>query len=83
MECSTTPCSGSVLTTCAGGVRASSLLNTLIYMVLGREEVSVLRDVRGGDRLRLTCLVQGLGVKLVGRQGLEPEGVQLLLDMLR
>ena len=56
----------------AGAVRASSLRNTLIYITLMREEVGVLRDVRGGDRLRLACLVHGLGVKLVGRQGLEP-----------
>ncbi|GMG99435.1 hypothetical protein Nepgr_001275 [Nepenthes gracilis] len=43
-----------------------------IYTLLSREQAFELREVRGGDDMRLTYLCEKLGVKLVGRKGLGP-----------
>ncbi|KAK3025909.1 hypothetical protein RJ639_042382 [Escallonia herrerae] len=41
-----------------------------VYTLLSREQALELREVRGGDELRLNYLCEKLGVKLVGRRGL-------------
>lgn len=41
-----------------------------VYTLLSRQQVLELREVRGGDEMRLNYLCEKLGVKLVGRKGL-------------
>lgn len=41
-----------------------------VYSLLSREQVFELREVKGGDEMRLNYLCEKLGVKLVGRKGL-------------
>ncbi|XP_061360449.1 protein FLOWERING LOCUS D [Gastrolobium bilobum] len=41
-----------------------------VYTLLSRQQVLDLREVRGGDEMRLNYLCEKLGVKLVGRKGL-------------
>ncbi|CAN6469081.1 unnamed protein product [Victoria cruziana] len=41
-----------------------------IYTLLSRQQALELREVRGGDEVRLNYLCEKLGVKLVGRRGL-------------
>ncbi|XP_022641379.1 protein FLOWERING LOCUS D isoform X2 [Vigna radiata var. radiata] len=41
-----------------------------VYTLLTRQQVLDLREVRGGDEMRLNYLCEKLGVKLVGRKGL-------------
>ncbi|XP_044508544.1 protein FLOWERING LOCUS D-like [Mangifera indica] len=41
-----------------------------VYTLLTRQQVLDLREVRGGDDMRLNYLCEKLGVKLVGRKGL-------------
>ncbi|XP_068646403.1 protein FLOWERINGUS D [Aristolochia californica] len=41
-----------------------------VYSLLSRQEVLELREVRGGDEVRLNYLCEKLSVKLVGRKGL-------------
>ncbi|KAA8534435.1 hypothetical protein F0562_031952 [Nyssa sinensis] len=41
-----------------------------VYTFLSRQQVLELREVRGGDEIRLNYLCEKLGVKLVGRKGL-------------
>ncbi|KAL2326686.1 hypothetical protein Fmac_025744 [Flemingia macrophylla] len=41
-----------------------------VYTVLSIQQVLDLREVRGGDEMRLNYLCEKLGVKLVGRKGL-------------
>lgn len=43
-----------------------------VYTLLTRQQVLELREVRGGDEMRLNHLCEKLGVKLVGRKGLGP-----------
>ncbi|XP_076911357.1 protein FLOWERING LOCUS D-like [Bidens hawaiensis] len=43
-----------------------------VYTLLSREQVFELREVKGGDEMRLNFLCEKLGVKLVGRKGLGP-----------
>lgn len=43
-----------------------------VYTLLSREHVFELREVKGGDEMRLNYLCEKLGVKLVGRKGLGP-----------
>lgn len=43
-----------------------------VYTLLSRQQVLDLREVRGGDEMRLNYLCEKLGVKLVGRKGLGP-----------
>ncbi|XVF23532.1 hypothetical protein REPUB_Repub13aG0046600 [Reevesia pubescens] len=43
-----------------------------VYMLLSRQQALELREVRGGDEMRLNHLCEKLGVKLVGRKGLGP-----------
>ncbi|XP_077246795.1 protein FLOWERING locus D-like protein [Tasmannia lanceolata] len=41
-----------------------------VYTMLSRQQALDLREVRGGDEMRLNYLCEKLGVKLVGRRGL-------------
>lgn len=41
-----------------------------VYTLLSRQQALDLREVRGGDEMRLHYLCEKLGVKLVGRKGL-------------
>lgn len=41
-----------------------------VYTLLTREQVLELREVRGGDEMRLNYLIEKFGVKLIGRKGL-------------
>lgn len=41
-----------------------------VYTLLTRQQVLDLREVRGGDEMRLNYLCEKLGVKLIGRKGL-------------
>lgn len=43
-----------------------------VYTMLSRQQALDLREVRGGDEVRLNHLSEKLGVKLVGRKGLGP-----------
>ncbi|CAL9088975.1 unnamed protein product [Musa textilis] len=43
-----------------------------VYTLLSRQQALDLREVRGGDDMRLFYLTEKLGVKLVGRRGLGP-----------
>ncbi|KAK9913180.1 hypothetical protein M0R45_037004 [Rubus argutus] len=43
-----------------------------VYTLLSRQQALELREVRGGDEMRLNYLCETLGVKLVGRKGLGP-----------
>ncbi|KAK6933418.1 Amine oxidase [Dillenia turbinata] len=43
-----------------------------VYTLLSRQQALELREVRGGDEMRLNYLSEKLGVKLVGRKGLGP-----------
>lgn len=43
-----------------------------VYTLLSRQQALELREVRGGDDMRLNYLCEKLGVKLVGRKGLGP-----------
>ncbi|XP_028788986.1 LOW QUALITY PROTEIN: protein FLOWERING LOCUS D [Neltuma alba] len=43
-----------------------------VYTMLSRQQVLQLREVRGGDEMRMNYLCEKLGVKLVGRKGLGP-----------
>ncbi|KAI0513784.1 hypothetical protein KFK09_009814 [Dendrobium nobile] len=43
-----------------------------VYTLLSQQQALELREVRGGDEMRLHYLSEKLGVKLVGRKGLGP-----------
>uniref|UniRef100_A0A2P2L3F7 Uncharacterized protein MANES_10G050300 n=1 Tax=Rhizophora mucronata TaxID=61149 RepID=A0A2P2L3F7_RHIMU len=43
-----------------------------IYALLSKQQALDLREVRGGDEMRLNYLCEKLGMKLVGRKGLGP-----------
>lgn len=45
-----------------------------MYTTITRQQAYKLREVRGGDSVRFAYLCQKLGVKLVGRRGLGPQG---------
>ncbi|XP_015581123.2 protein FLOWERING LOCUS D [Ricinus communis] len=43
-----------------------------VYTLLSKQQAFELREVRGGDEMRLNYLCEKLGVKMVGRKGLGP-----------
>uniref|UniRef100_A0A2C9V5G5 SWIRM domain-containing protein n=1 Tax=Manihot esculenta TaxID=3983 RepID=A0A2C9V5G5_MANES len=49
-----------------------------VYTLLSKQQAFELREVRGGDEIRLNYLCEKLGVKLVGRKGLGPAGDSLI-----
>lgn len=52
-----------------------------VYTLLPREQALELREVRGGDDMRLNFLCEKLGVKLVGRKGLGPMADSVILSI--
>lgn len=50
-----------------------------LYTTITRQQAFELREVRGGDSGRFAYLCQKLGVKLVGRRGLGPQGDALVV----
>ncbi|KAG0629790.1 hypothetical protein M758_1G130500 [Ceratodon purpureus] len=52
-----------------------------LYTIITRQQAYELREVGGGNLGRLTYLCQKLGVKLVGRRGLGPQGDALVVDI--
>ncbi|XP_050209817.1 protein FLOWERING LOCUS D [Mercurialis annua] len=49
-----------------------------VYILLSKQQAFELREVRGGDEMRLNYLCEKLGVKLVGRKGLGPTADSLI-----
>ncbi|KAE8655413.1 Lysine-specific histone demethylase 1-like protein 3 [Hibiscus syriacus] len=43
-----------------------------VYTLLSKQQAFELREVRGGDEMRLNYLCENMGIKLVGRKGLGP-----------
>ncbi|KAJ7970484.1 Lysine-specific histone demethylase 1-like protein [Quillaja saponaria] len=52
-----------------------------VYTLLPRQQVLELREVRGGDEMRLNYLSEKLGVKLVGRKGLGPNADSVIASI--
>ncbi|WCJ19275.1 hypothetical protein M5689_001571 [Euphorbia peplus] len=49
-----------------------------VYTLLSKQQAFELREVRGGDEMRINYLCEKLGVKLVGRKGLGPTADSLI-----
>ncbi|RYR56671.1 hypothetical protein Ahy_A05g022354 isoform B [Arachis hypogaea] len=52
-----------------------------VYTLLSRQQILDLREVRGGDEMRLNYLCEKIGVKLVGRKGLGPSGDSVIASI--
>ncbi|XP_047341038.1 protein FLOWERING LOCUS D [Impatiens glandulifera] len=52
-----------------------------IYTMLSKEQALELREVRGGDEMRLHYLTEKLGVKLIGRKGLGPNADDVIASI--
>ncbi|RVW97631.1 Protein FLOWERING LOCUS D [Vitis vinifera] len=52
-----------------------------IYTLLSRQQALELREVRGGDDMRLNFLCEKLGVKLVARKGLGPSADSVIASI--
>lgn len=52
-----------------------------VYTLLTRQQVLDLREVRGGDEMRLNYLCETLGVKLMGRKGLGPTAESIIASI--
>lgn len=52
-----------------------------VYTLLSRQQALDLREVRGGDEMRLNYLCEKLGVKLVGRKGLGPNADSVIASI--
>ncbi|CAM8970065.1 unnamed protein product [Rhodiola kirilowii] len=52
-----------------------------VYTLLTKQQALELREVRGGDEMRLNYLCENLGVKLVGRKGLGPSADTLITSI--
>ncbi|XP_057472102.1 protein FLOWERING LOCUS D [Actinidia eriantha] len=52
-----------------------------LYTLLSREQALELREVRGGDEMRLNYLCEKLGVKLVGRKGMGPNADSVIASI--
>ena len=59
------------------------LKNLPIYVAVTRKQAMVLREVRGGDALRLYILTNKMGVKLIGRRGLGQVGEELVYFIMQ
>ncbi|XP_065870319.1 protein FLOWERINGUS D isoform X2 [Euphorbia lathyris] len=49
-----------------------------VYTLLSKQQAFMLREIRGGDEMRINYLCEKLGVKLVGRKGLGPTADSLI-----
>ncbi|XP_022892602.1 protein FLOWERING LOCUS D-like isoform X2 [Olea europaea var. sylvestris] len=52
-----------------------------LYTLLSKQQALDLREVRGGDAMRLNYLCVTLGVKLIGRKGLGPAAVSVIASI--
>ncbi|KAL6652236.1 hypothetical protein ACP70R_011161 [Stipagrostis hirtigluma subsp. patula] len=52
-----------------------------VYTLLSRQQAMELREVRGGDDMRLHYLCEKLGVKLIGRKGLGPGADEVIASI--
>ncbi|KAL3581378.1 hypothetical protein D5086_015710 [Populus alba] len=52
-----------------------------VYTLLSKQQVLELREVRGGDEMRMNYLCEKLGVKLIGRKGLGPTADSLIASI--
>lgn len=52
-----------------------------IYTMLSKEQALELREVRGGDEMRMHYLTEKLGVKLIGRKGLGPNADDVIASI--
>ncbi|KAH7662871.1 Spermine oxidase protein [Dioscorea alata] len=52
-----------------------------VYTLLTRQQALDLREVRGGDEMRLNYLCEKLGIKLVGRRGLGPSADSVIASI--
>ncbi|WOL07398.1 hypothetical protein Cni_G16139 [Canna indica] len=52
-----------------------------VYTLLTRQQALELREVRGGDDMRLYHLTEKLGVKLIGRRGLGPSADSVIASI--
>ncbi|GBG75206.1 hypothetical protein CBR_g19719 [Chara braunii] len=62
----------------AANAQEEQLLQLHLYSVILRWQAIELREVKGGDNVRLHILTERYGVKLVGRRGLGPTGDALV-----
>ncbi|KAJ6349991.1 hypothetical protein OIU78_006230 [Salix suchowensis] len=52
-----------------------------VYTLLSKQQALELREVRGGDEMRMNYLCEKLGVKLIGRKGLGPTADSLIASI--
>ncbi|KAJ6357974.1 hypothetical protein OIU78_005747 [Salix suchowensis] len=52
-----------------------------VYTLLSKQQALELREVRGGDEMRMDYLCEKLGVKLIGRKGLGPTADSLIASI--
>ncbi|KAH1055376.1 hypothetical protein J1N35_033441 [Gossypium stocksii] len=52
-----------------------------VYTLLSKQQALELREVRGGDEMRLNYLCENLGIKLVGRKGLGPNADSVIASI--
>ncbi|PPD73741.1 hypothetical protein GOBAR_DD29338 [Gossypium barbadense] len=52
-----------------------------VYTLLSKKQAFELREVRGGDEMRLNYLCEKLGIKLVGRKGLGPTADSIIASI--
>ncbi|KAG9136614.1 hypothetical protein Leryth_020279 [Lithospermum erythrorhizon] len=52
-----------------------------VYTLISMQQALELREVRGGDEMRLNHLCEKLGVKLVGRKGLGPSAESMIASI--
>ncbi|KAJ4834640.1 hypothetical protein Tsubulata_020208 [Turnera subulata] len=52
-----------------------------VYTLLSKQQALQLREVRGGDDMRMKFLCEKLGVKLIGRKGLGPTADSLIASI--
>ncbi|XP_022765460.1 protein FLOWERING LOCUS D [Durio zibethinus] len=52
-----------------------------VYTLLSKQQALELREVRGGDEMRLNYLCERLGIKLLGRKGLGPTADSIIASI--
>lgn len=52
-----------------------------VYTLLSKQQALELREVRGGDEMRMDYLCEKLGAKLIGRKGLGPAADSLIASI--
>jgi hypothetical protein len=67
----------------AGSGRSGPRRGVCLYLVLGRGQVTILRNTRGGDEARVSVLSNEMGLPLVGRPQLDARVLPLLTAILQ